>query len=723
MGCRNIYTTKKTGDVRVLTDFRELNKCLKRKPYPIPKIKDLLQTLMGFQWATALDLSQGYYHIPLDEESQQLCTFMMPWGKYRYTKLPMGVKVAVDIFQEVMTKLFVGLDFVRVYLDDILIISNGTLEDHMNKAALVLERLQLADFRVNVRKSVFAVHETEYLGYWLTTKGLQPQAKKVEALMRLTPPKTKRQLRRFLGMVNYYRDMWRRRSHLLAPLSAMVSEKTKFVWEDEQQKAFDEIKAVMSRETLLSFPDFSKEFHIYTDASDFQLGAVIMQNDKPLAFYSRKLNSAQKNYSTGEQELLSIVETLKEFKDILYGHSIIVHTDHKNLLYQKLATQRLVRWRMLIEEYDTTFIHVAGIDNLVADALSRLDADFEKDIKPPTQNEQGIFHAFCMSRLDSEQETLSEFINQPDSLDMACSFMLNRETKECDFPLYPPMIAKYQKDDKKLKTSMLKTTTEDYTTKKVEGVELIHYLGKIYVPQRLQSRVVAWYHEYLAHPGEKRTEETIAQWLTWPGLRREVRGFCRTCKQCQVWKRQRKKYGHLPAKQAESEPWEQCHVDLIGPFTIRTPKRKYKLLALTCIDPATGWFEVVELPNKLARTVMDAFNNAWLTRYPRPKLICFDNGNEFKAIFKELCDNYGLVSKPTTTYNPLANGIIERIHQVLGDSLRTFELENIELPQYDPFGSFLNATAWAICSTYHTTLQATPGQLVFGRDMLLSLPF
>jgi hypothetical protein len=162
-----------------------------------------------------------------------------------------------------------------------------------------------------------------------------------------------------------------------------------------------------------------------------------------------------KNYSTGEQELLSIVETLKEFEDILYSHRIIVHTDHKNLLYQSLATQRLVRWRMLIEEYDTTFGHVAGTDNLVADALSRLEANFEKDIKPPTQNRQGIFHAFCISRLDSEEEALSEFADEPDYLrvDMACSFMLNRETKECDFPLYPPMIAKYRKQDKKLKTS------------------------------------------------------------------------------------------------------------------------------------------------------------------------------------------------------------------------------------------------------------------------------
>jgi hypothetical protein len=132
--------------------------------------------------------------------------------------------------------------------------------------------------------------------------------------------------------------------------------------------------------------------------------------------------------------------------------------------------------------YDTTFEHVAGIDNLVADALSRLDANFEKDIKSPTQNEQGIFHAFCMSQLNSEEETLSEFVNQPDSLDISCSFMLNRET-ECDFSLYPPMIVKYQKQDKKLKTSMLKTKTEDYTTKLVEGAELImHYLGEPLYP-------------------------------------------------------------------------------------------------------------------------------------------------------------------------------------------------------------------------------------------------
>jgi hypothetical protein len=166
----------------------------------------------------------------------------------------------------------------------------------------------------------------------------------VEAIMRLTPPKMKRQLRHFLGMVNFYRDMWRMRSHLLAPLSALVSPKVKFEWRKEHQDAFDQFKTLISKETLLMFPNFNEPFHIFTDASKYQLGAVIMQNDKPLAFYSRKLNSAQRRYTTGEQELLSIVEMLEEFRNILFGQRIVIHTDHQNILYNKLSSDRIIRW-------------------------------------------------------------------------------------------------------------------------------------------------------------------------------------------------------------------------------------------------------------------------------------------------------------------------------------------------------------------------------------------
>jgi RNase H-like domain found in reverse transcriptase/Reverse transcriptase (RNA-dependent DNA polymerase) len=225
------------------------------------------------------------------------------------------------------------LQNVRAYLDNILIAMAGSFKDHLKHVELVLQRLTDAGFAVNLRKSSFTVTEIDYLGYWITRHGIQPQPKKVEAIMRLIPPTTKRQLRCFLGMINYYRDMWQRRSHIFAPLTAMCSAKAKFVWGDKEQKAFKEIKAIISQETLLAYPDFSKDFHVYKDSSDYQLGAVIMQDDRPLAFYSRKLNSAQKRYTTGKQELLSIIETLKEFKNILLSQKLIVHADDKKLLF------------------------------------------------------------------------------------------------------------------------------------------------------------------------------------------------------------------------------------------------------------------------------------------------------------------------------------------------------------------------------------------------------
>jgi hypothetical protein len=159
----------------------------------------------------------------------------------------------------------------------------------------------------------------------------------------------------------------------------MCSAKAKFVWHDKEQKAFEDIKTIISRETSLSYPDFLKGFHIHRDSRDYQLGAVIMQDDRPLAFYSRKLNSAQKQYTIGKQELLSIVETLKELKNILLGQKLIVHADHKNLLYQKMSIDQIIQWRLLIEEFGPIFMHTKGEKNIIADALlSQLEANFNE---------------------------------------------------------------------------------------------------------------------------------------------------------------------------------------------------------------------------------------------------------------------------------------------------------------------------------------------------------
>jgi hypothetical protein len=164
-------------------------------------------------------------------------------------------------------------------------------------------------------------------------------------------------------MVNYYRDMWVRRSELLAPLTSITSENAKFNWTDEHQKAFENVKNIICREVILTFPDFSKPFNICTDVSDKQLGSIITQDEKLIAFYSKKLNSAQQRYSTGEQELLSIVETLRKLRNIPLGYKIIVHTDQKKITYAKITSDRVMGWCLLIEEFGPEIRHIKGKHN------------------------------------------------------------------------------------------------------------------------------------------------------------------------------------------------------------------------------------------------------------------------------------------------------------------------------------------------------------------------
>jgi hypothetical protein len=334
----------------------------------------MLLKLEGFQFATSLDLNMGYYHIELSPHSKQLCTIVLPWGKYEYQRLPMGLCNSPDILQEKMSTLMQDLEYVRAYIDDILAITSSSFEDHLlDKLRVVLKKLENAGLRVNVKKSFFAKEALEYLGYWISRDGIQPTTSKVHAIMNIAPPKTRKELRRFIGMVNYYRDLWIRRSDVLAPLATLTSKTTKWKWTSEHQKAFDLMKKIISKEVLLAYPDFNEEFVIHTDASHTQLGAVISQKGKPIAFYSRKLKPEQTRYTTTERELLSIVETLKEFRNILLGQKIVVHTDHKNLTCKNFNTERVMRWRLVLEEYGPELRYIKGEHNIVADALSRLD--------------------------------------------------------------------------------------------------------------------------------------------------------------------------------------------------------------------------------------------------------------------------------------------------------------------------------------------------------------
>ena len=275
-------------------------------------------------------------------------------------------------------------------------------------------------------------------------------------------------MKSLIGMIQFYRDMWRRRSHILSPLidaAAGKKGKMKITWTEEMDEAFIQLKQMVTEEVFLTYPDWSKPFDIHTDASDKQLGAVISQNAKPIAFFSRRLSKSQRNYTTTEKELLSIVECLKQFRNILFGYEINVYSDHKNLVYEATLSesQRVMRWRLLLEEFGPNIIHIAGVDNIVADTLSRLKSNnVEEDEIESTDTK--VKELFANRRVRSIQ---------------------------ADFPLEKKLLREEQQKELKKRNSTLKKLLDEndseYRLDKLDGVELVMYKSKVYVPETLRE--------------------------------------------------------------------------------------------------------------------------------------------------------------------------------------------------------------------------------------------
>ena len=705
--------------VRLVVDYRLLNKNIVSDVYPLPNISEIISGLGNSKFFSSLDLLSAYHQVPLDNESKPITAFKTSYGHYEYNVVPFGLKTAPSFFQRLMNTLFgfetgkgAGEIPISAYLDDILI-HTPTVESQLNHLEYVLSKFLEANLKLKLSKCKFFQSSLYFLGHEVSAKGYSPQTEKVKAIQQYPVPQNVDAVRSFMGMVGYYRQYIKGFSLIAEPLTSLTKKDKPFEWGPEQSKAFNVLSNALISSPILTYPIFSEPFVLETDASNIGIGCVLSQKRDnkflPLTYSSRLLRKAERNYSTTDKEALAIVWGLIKHRYLIYGYKIEVYTDHKPLvgLFQRtLPTGRLGRWALLVQDFGISVKYRPGCLNNVPDALSRYPQEDSTNVC-----ESDVFTITTCGNLSLPKlSSIQPIWNLND--------LIQNQTEDPIFgPIYHAINTNTKLDDQ-----YQYNISQFHLRNKVLHRETIISIGsrtgqtlvQVVIPEVMIPQILFIGHDsYIAaHGGVERTMRYIQAEYFVHKLRNHVELYIKTCIKCAQHRVQGRKRAPIFQYPVPLEPFYQIHMDILGPFTISYCGNKY---IICFVDRLTRYTILVPLPDKTAVSVATAFHNRVISEYTTPKVLLSDNAKEFLGeLMTELCRLYQIKQTHIVTVHPSANGLCERQNRKILESLRMV----VSQSQKD-WDKYLPYTQAAINTAYQHAIGDTSHYLLFHRDKVL----
>ena len=693
-----VVVHKRNGNIRLCVDLRSVNEAIVQDKYPLPHIEELLSELRGSTVFTTLDLTSAYHQLLLHEDSRYLTAFITHDGLFRFKRVCFGLSSAPSAFQKLMVTVLAGLNGVQCYLDDI-IIHGDTQESHDANLRAVLHRLQSVGLTLNLQKCHFNLHEISYLGHVISSRGLQPDETHVKAIRDASVPSDSAALRSFLGLASYYAKFLPNFSTVTAPLRELTKKDTPFVWSPAANQAFEKIKELILHCDTLHLFDPDLPVIISTDASDHGLGAILLQvkdgEDVPVAFASRTLTQAERNYSVGEKEALACVWACEKWFQYVWGRHFILRTDHQALTTllsakgSKRQSMRIARWATRLLRFNYTVEYVPGLHNYAADALSRLPQPAEDIIEDDDQEVviQSIFADATISKAELQNATNS------DPLLQKVRAKISRGWSKDD-----------SKDDKLKAYYMVRDELAVVDDCILRGDRLV-------IPPQFQAALIGSAHA--AHQGIVRSKQRLRELYWWPSMDRMVEDAIRHCSACQTSDKVTRTHNTpLQSVPLPDGPWQKIGIDITGPFDPNKPSQKYAIVA---IDYYSKWPEVAFVSEVTTHTVI-TFLTQLFAREGLPTEIVTDNGVQFvSSEFENFLKELGISHCKASLYYPRANGEVERWNRVLKQTLQ------IATNQNKPWKEATLELLMAYRATPHQTTGKTPAEMLHGRPMVTPL--